>query len=97
MAIRDRLRSLLRVHARPAPVAPRLAEAPAPRPQQHVATGLTDPGTALVLDLDEVGGGGLQDVRAPHVVVSARDAWRAAAAAEVLTARGQPADWWERP
>lgn len=96
MAIRERLRSLLRVHARPAAVAaPSVVAAPVAA-NEHVATGLATPGTALLLDLDEVGPGGLRDVRAPHVVVTAADAWRAAAAAEILTARGQPADWWER-
>lgn len=96
MAIRDRLRSLLRVHARPAAVAPSPAPAPHVARHEHVPTGLVAPGSALLLDLDEVGTGGLRDVRAPHVVVTASETWRAAAAAEVLTARGQPADWWER-
>ncbi len=95
MAIRERLRSLLRVHPRvePTPFKPaRTAPTPEP-PRARVPVGVTNPGPALRVDLDEVGLVGLVDVKAPYVVVTATEAWRAAAAAELLQARGQSADW----
>jgi hypothetical protein len=49
------------------------------------------------VDLDEVGLIGIVDVKAPYVVVTAAEAWRAAAAAELLQAHGQNADWEENP
>ncbi len=72
-----------------------VAPEPAADVPARMARAVADPGTALVLDLAEVGMIGLSDVRAPHVVVTAPEPWRAAAAAELLQARGQSADWWE--
>jgi hypothetical protein len=98
MAIRERLRSLLRVHPRVEREPPKpLRAAPAPEPTRaRVPAAVTQPGPALRVDLDEVGLIGIVDVKAPYVVVAATEAWRAAAAAELLQARGQSADWEER-
>ncbi len=97
MALRDRLRSAIRTLRAPAPRAP-IVLAPAVTPSSVVAQvprGLADTGTALLIDLDEVGLAAVSDVRAPHVVVVSREPWRAAAAAERLHALGQDADWLE--
>lgn len=95
MALRDRLRSLLRTPRAPAPL--RQAAPPAAPAPVRVPAPVADPGAALLIDLDEVGWAGLADVKAPYVVVSAREPWRAAAAAERLQALGQAADWVEPP
>lgn len=89
MAIRERLKHLLRVHPSPAPRPPIRAAAPAPAP-------VVADGPELRLDLDAVGWSGVAGFHGARVVVTAAESWQAAAAAELLGARGVHARWEDR-
>ncbi len=102
MALRDRLRDLLRVVPRPGRVErPARDRAPEPAaPARPVAAilaprGVENPGNAVIVDLDEVGLGALSGMAVPYVVVTATEPWRAAVGAERLAALGVRADWLE--
>lgn len=85
MAIRDRLKSLLRVP--PAPPSP--ARVPPPAPRAPSAAGPSTPGVRV--DLDAAGWAALPSTG--RVVVRSASGWEAAAAAELLAARGVDAAW----